>query len=179
MPFPVTFSSVPIVADTLPALKVRYYCGTAAHKKLYAYARLYVLQGSLQLSLYCFEQTPTANSRLSFLLSKRGKSMVLSVWEKQASLSFQTPLGESTLELPVPSFFSANDEQGWYWGAHISIPDYLLQQGDFYLHCGESFVGALFQHVVGQAGFGSCFEISNTDTMADIANCKSFLVVPY
>lgn len=168
---PVTKSDTPLVPDTLPALKVRHYCGgIAPRRQIYSFARLYMLGDALSLSLYGFEREPEDSSRLAFAFcaaASKANCIIVTLAPQHvhsnliSGCPLDTPLplaGQSSpLAAPAAAYFAGVDEQGWYWGASILLPAGLVRECGSALDVGTDFYAAVFKYDEGKDGFGASF----------------------
>lgn len=121
LPIPISKSATPLVFDALPALKVRHYVGTPTGGNIYTLARFYLLGEALALSLCVFEKTPPPESRVGFAIAgTKGRVLVLALGPKQVRL--QLAPDEEAPPPPKAAYFTGQDEQGWYWGANLTLP---------------------------------------------------------
>ncbi len=158
MAFPVMQSTLPVVLDTLPALKVRRYHGQSKMGNVYCYARMYFLKDSLQLSLCAFERAPDAATRIEFAVGGTEKAfLLLSLSREGATLSRCGGGMPLVLPAPPPAFFSGVDEQGWYWGAQVSLAAPLLAQAGM-VPLPREFSAAVFKTRTDEDAFGASFE---------------------
>lgn len=185
---PVTQCDVPLVAETLPALKVRYYSEMA--EDVYTFARMYVLQDSLSVSLYKFERTPPSASRLAFAVAAAEGPKVLfaSVGPQQSGFcnvalcdgaGALPPCKEAVaLEAPTPTWFGGVDEQGWYWGAEVVLSAEVLAQAGCILRPGAMYCAAVFCYAEGEEGIGASFPLPKEGPVV-MNGAEKFSVVIY
>lgn len=161
---PVTASNVPLVFETLPAVKVTNYSFAKILTNLYTYARFYVYNGSLVVGVYGFKESPDEQDRISLVVGQKSNYLLFSISPKQSSLVLAnetTTLHTQTgVQLPAPalSFFAGTDEQGWFWGAETTLTAEVLQQAGLVLTTGAQFDAAVFYHRTTQEGFGTSFD---------------------
>lgn len=168
--FGVASSGTPLVFDTLPALKTTHFVhdGTLPSRDIasvYTYARLYILRGDLQLSLTAFERGPGAESRVAFAFGCDGGDRLafaelspdgahLTLLPKRPAPGLWQPPCQGAPLASAP--FAGVDEQGWYWGAQLSVPAHLLAGTGCTLAPGDIFGGALFKYRTDTTGvYGS------------------------
>ena len=180
MTTPISKSATPVVFDTLPALKVRHYHGRSALGNIYTFARLYVLEHSLAISLCSFEESPPPQSRVAFCVGEAaGRFLRLALSPEEATLTLCGTPKEEPLPAPAPSYFSGQDEQGWYWGAHLLLAPSLLEKAGVDFADDEHFCAALVKYRTDEDAFGSAFPVQNGANPFDIAHFGSFAVVGY
>lgn len=165
--FPVLKATGPLPADTLPAVQVSHYWGRRPH--IYTLARLAVHNEALHLSLLAFERAPQPGSVVAFALAaaqQPGSFLFLelspgavSVRLFPASAASQAlpPQGGRLLALPAaPGRFGGVDEQGWFWGANLLLPEDLLAHAHIPLGSGQVFWGALYKYNLARPGAWGC-----------------------
>lgn len=159
MALPLSISNTPLVFDALPAIKVNQYRGKSQSHNIYTYARMYILQDALAFSLYCFERTPPPQSRASLVLGRDADALLdYSLSPTEANLLLRLPNGTSSIyPPPEPSYFSGEDEQGWFWGAKAILPPDLLAMVGCHLHPGDEFRAAVLKTRTDEDAFGASF----------------------
>lgn len=189
MPVPVTKSEHPLVQDTVPAIKARYYNGANGDGHIYTFARIYFWERRLALNTCCFQRTPPANSRVAFALAGQNNCIYITLPPKEAGApsvsigaaqSFHSPLQPfgTPLPSPAPLYFAGNDEQGWYWGANVVLEEDLVGKTGLDVAPGNVFGGAVFQFTIGQSAYASSAPFaSNGNTPS--SNFTQFTIVSY
>ncbi len=158
MPIPVSKSLTPLVFDTLPALKVRHYSGKAALGNTYTLARLYALGSCLALSLCVFEEAPAEESHVAFCVAgKTGAFLKFCLTKSTAELTLCGAPQTEVLQTPKPERFTGQDEQGWYWGGSLLLPEAALQALGLGLAVGEEFGANLIRYRSDETVFGTAF----------------------
>ncbi|MFV0412318.1 MAG: hypothetical protein ACK5L3_03485 [Oscillospiraceae bacterium] len=165
---PVSKSDIPLVMDTLPALKTCRYFGEMPGGNIYSFARFYVFKKQLSVSLCVFERTPPPESRISFAIGGGAAQyllVTLSPKNTQPAAArlcpeagfgpFPPPAGSTRAAPPEAQYFAGEDEQGWYWGANLLLEETLLRQAGCPLMLGSQFYAAVFKHFEGSPAFGS------------------------
>lgn len=184
--FPVSRSPVPLEFDTLPALKVRHWYPARQAPRLYTLARCYLLGDTLQLSLAAFERTPPPTSRLSFaagagdtlLLARLGPhSAQLFLCGAGAQNALWADAPGDTLPLEAPVYFAGADEQGWYWGARLALPQAALAGAG--IAGAPAFPGAVFRHSAAPGPFGASCLLADAAVPLDAACFDTFEIVDY
>lgn len=178
---PVSISRVPLVFDALPALKVRHYESGMQPGNVYAFARLYVWQRSLALSLSVFEKDPAGDSRVSFGVCGKEKAAVLVAQLSPASLTLTLhgPAGEEALPPPEVARFSGADEQGWYWGGNCTLPPEALAGAGLDFAADTAFFAGVVKHSTGSEAFGASFRPQPGLAPFDAVQLSPCAVVPY
>lgn len=187
MSVPVSQSNVPLVVDALPALKVRYYPSVPSGSSFlpyYTYARQYVLNGSLVLSLYCFCQHPRPGDEILFALGKAPHSVLLaSLLPANGGVTLQlcnTTGQGKTFPLPAlpqpPRYYAGNDEQGWYWGATFTIPATTLKEAECCLTLGTQYRAAVL--LKSGTKYAASYPLSSGNPLV-FSRFESFIVVDY
>lgn len=178
MAIPVTISDEPLVYDTLPALKVRYYKGGDGRSGIYTFGRFYFLKDALALCLNVFEQAPDEKSRAEFALGAGTDDYLrLRVWRDSAELALCGPAGEQVLEAPAPEYIAGGDEQGWYWGAKLLLGAPLLAKAGLSVQPGAAFRAAVCKARDGEEAFGASFDAR--ETPGEPERFTSFVAVGY
>ncbi|MDD3429582.1 MAG: hypothetical protein PHG02_06225 [Oscillospiraceae bacterium] len=181
----VSHSQTPLLPDTLPAVKMTEFFGSAKSGPVYSYLKLHECNGSIHLCLMAFEETPAPQSRLGaafcFDNTQPGKFIFFSA---NAMENFSLLLYNNTanpLALPASgSIFSGRDEQGFYWGVETILSADLLAQ-----HFGSApkvksvFGGNAFKYNTTEAAFGSAFAVPLGNTVPTCKGFGTFTVVPY
>lgn len=165
---PVSKSNIPLVMDTLPALKTCRYFGAMPGGNIYSFARFYVLGERLSVSLCVFERTPPPESRISFAVgSGTAQYLLVALSPKNTQPvtarlcpatgfgPFPPPAGCLCVAAPEAQYFAGEDEQGWYWGANLLLEQSLLRQAGCTLALGSQFYAAVFKYFEGSPAFGS------------------------
>lgn len=152
----VPVSGTPLVFDALPATKVRHYYGEAALEPIYTLARMYFLKDALALSLSAFERDPDEMSLIEFALAGGPGGNIIRLTLGRDGLRALHPK-EAMGSIPPPAAFSGADEQGWYWGAQLTLPADMLRGVGLLPGPGVEFRAALFKARADEAGYGSSF----------------------
>lgn len=179
MATPVSKSTTPLVFEALPALKVRHYCGKAAFGNIYTFARLYVLGAGLALSLCSFEEHPDRESRVAFCVAGQAGVLRLVLNSESAELFYEDGEGKEQLPSPERTCFSGQDEQGFYWGANLVLPEEVLLKTGLRLSETQEFCAALIKYRGDERAFGSAFPVINEEDPFDSAHFGSFRIVSY
>lgn len=156
MPTPVTKSGTPLVFDALPALKVRHYQGRSACGNIYTLARMYVLEDALALSLCAFEKAPPPESRVGFGIG-RPEGPVLELALGPNGVQLRLAPGQESLPPPEAAYFTGQDEQGWYWGANMSLGREVLAKAGVNLAQETAFWANLGKYRSDETAFGCAF----------------------
>ena len=180
MAIPITKSDTPLVADALPALKVRHYYGQNTGKNIYTFARFYFLQGGMDVTLNIFEKDPDKYTCAKFAISGLNhKMLLLEVNPQEAKLSLWEKGMSTMLPAPKPNFFAGEDEQGWYWGAGIIINKEILAELGVPIHNGREFGAALLKTRQDETGFGSSFLVKQVENPLNEEDFGRFVAVDY
>jgi hypothetical protein len=181
---------VPLLAETLPALKITEFCGAPARGTVYAYLRCYVHRGSLHYSVYVFDEAPPATARVGLAItadSTASRYLFLSLsaaGSLACSLYAHTPGQDDTplqaVEAPPVRTFGGADEQGGYWGAQGVLPAELWQScfGST-PQAGSVLPGNVFLYDTQQPAFGAAFAAPANAHIPTAQGFSSFVVVPY
>lgn len=187
MPFLITDSTVPLLMDTVPALKLCHFRGVPQHDTVYAYLRCYVIKGALHFSATCFDAAPLATTRfalalcpaartdcyLLFSLCKGGEN-TLCVLDSVTG----TPL--QTCSAPPARVVTGTDEQGVYWCAESEIPAAVFTAvfGEA-PKAGLVYAGNVFLYDTADAAFGAAFPVPRGEKAPTAKGFDAFTVVPY
>lgn len=173
-------SNTPLVADALPALKVQHYTGQPAQGNIYTFARFYFFQNGLDITLHVFEKEPSPSSRARFVFGPL-QGPLLS-WEAGPQTSLLTLVSGSQAS-PLPpldsSFFTGQDEQGWYWGRHLFLPAESLSLLGSPLDNGQEFCAAVFKTQLNETAYGSSFQTSQPKPWLTPSQFGRFTAVYY
>lgn len=180
----VPVSNTPLIFDALPAAKVRYYYGSygcygsPARGNIYTLARMYFLQGSLALSLSAFERDPDEMSRIEFALAGSQDAPLFRIVLTRGGIQSVHPVGATGAVGPSSSFSGA-DEQGWYWGAHLTIPPDILEEAGLVPAPEVEFRAALYKTRAGEDAYGSSFQPGDPQNPHHAADFGLFRIVSY
>lgn len=184
MIFPITTSDTPLEFDALPALKCT--CWQTGSHRVHTLARMYVQGGALRLSLCAFEREPAPESAMGFALAGAGRQVLFAGLDPAAAwlLSFPatpSPLPGQTAPAASESLaverFSGVDEQGWYWGARLTLPGQALAQAGCTAQPGSTFRAGLLKY--GTGPLGSSYRPADPEKPLDATSLDEFLVVDY
>ena len=170
----VNHSTVDIVMDTLPVIKLTEWYGTPARDEIYAYARICISGGALRLSMSVFDGEPPVTQQAIVLL-KLGRTALQLVFTPDR----QVQLFADGQALPFPGglFGAGSDEQGWYWQASCAMDAALLEScGAKLPAAGESFFGGFYLKDSLEEAFGSAF-VCPDHTMQ--SGMTQLVVIPY
>ena len=160
MPFPIVQSNVPLVFDTLPDLKVRYFRAHGPQDNIYTYAQMYAMPQGLALGLRAFEQTPGADSQIVFALGQpQGSVLRFCLAPGEAALDLLAGGDVRPLSLPEVVRFAGEDEHGWYWGAQLVLPAEDLLSACCTLQAGSAFGIAVLKARAGIGILGASFRL--------------------
>ena len=127
MSFSILKSDVSLVFDTLPDLKVRYFCAENPRDHIYTYAQMYAAPQGLAVSLRAFEQTPDEGSQVVFALGGPQSAVLrFCLSPLGAALHLLENNEAHALHLPEVTRFAGEDEHGWYWGGELLLPEQSL-----------------------------------------------------
>lgn len=184
MIFPITTSDTPLEFDALPALKCT--CWQAGSHRVHTLARMYVQGGALQLSLCAFEREPAPESAMGFALAGTGRQVLFAGLDPavawlQALPATPCPLpGQAAPAASKPlavERFSGVDEQGWYWGARLTLPGDVLAQAGCTAQPGGTFRVGLLKY--GTGPLGSSYRPADPEKPLDATGLDEVLVVDY
>lgn len=137
-------SEVPLVFDAIPAIKVSHYVSQGL--SIYTYARVYALKNDIILNLCSFERDPIEESAIQFYFYQKGETaqMVVTLTPTKLFCEIEQDNGnKEKIELEQPTRFSGTDEQGWYWGGNVTVPQIILRKIGIEVEVGKSFTGAV------------------------------------
>lgn len=136
-------SDKPLVFDAIPAVKVCHYATDGL--PIYTYARLYALKKDIVLDLCSFEREPLENSAIKFYFCKNGTEdqIVVTITPVDFTCEITKDGKKEMVALGALSRFGGVDEQGWYWGGNILIPDEYMKQIGLQIKSGSHFGGAV------------------------------------
>ncbi len=159
MVFPVTISDSPLEFDSLAALKCRVW-QPGAHR-VYTMARLYLLNGDLQASFSAFERKPLPGSAILLRVGGQDAALHLCLTPEKAALlcGGAAPLPADVLaqgSAVEARRFSGVDEQGWYWGAGLTVSGAALARAGIQVAPGVVFAGVLAKYQNGLLMGASC-----------------------
>ncbi len=180
MPIPVTISTTPLVFDSLPALKTRYYYGDWPYGGIYTLGRMYILGGDLHVSLSAFEKDPAPESCVCLGLCAEGPAAVFAK-TSPAALMVSVREGDnilSTHNVP-PRFFRSADEQGWSWGAEFVLDAQLLQRAGIVFANNPTFRAALYKYTAGCPAYGVSNRLLDEKNPFSIVNFETCEAVTY
>ena len=110
--------------DTQSAFKMKYYTSQEDKNTVFCYLKGYVLGDDLSLCVYFFEDVPTQRDKLtlSLNLTPQRKDSILKIRFGYRGVNSRTYCGKAVDSVPVKfKSYKANDEQGYYWCAEISL----------------------------------------------------------
>ncbi len=152
MGYIVTKSRIPMVFDTLPAIKMQY--GYADLPNIYTMAQMYALADDLAVCVRIFEKRPseteetilvlagTEDNMLSLSISKDGCYLCEA---KDTAPYVGENDGLSGLDIEVTKKFAGEDEQGYYWGVSVLIPQNSLKKAGIDVNEGSVFKALLLR----------------------------------
>lgn len=175
--FPVVKSDSPLIFDTLPDLKARYFRFGTKTPSIYTYAQFYFLKNSLWLSLRGFQQTPPPQSGLCFALCAGAGLLQIRLFPGKAQLCLP---GHSALPLCPPNIarFAGQDEHGWYWGAQLCVQPPQLALIGFAPQIGAQFGAAVFKTQLGFGVIGASYPLPHSGKIINPALFNRFVVSP-
>ncbi len=184
MPIPVVASELPLAFDALPAFKVRHYHGLPAGGGVYTLARMYACSGQLMLSLCAFERAPAAQSRIGLALCGEEVDCVsllrLSLSPTGVRLWLEGPQDRhQDLAPPVPEYIAGEDEQGWYWGANLTLRAEALGLAGLNARPGHRFAAALYKTNEDEEAYGVSHRPADPARPFDPREFDCFEIVAY
>ncbi|MEG2053811.1 MAG: hypothetical protein RR052_02615 [Oscillospiraceae bacterium] len=186
MSFLVTASTKEILLDTLPAVKITHYNGVLRRDNVYAYAKLYVLNGGVQISFTVFDENPPQTQRMAaafnFAMDKCDDFLFCSSDCKgEVAFTLYRKNGDSTpLMTTKAQVNGGEDEQGFYWNVEFNISKKLIVDNFGNTPFKNNlFCGNIYLYDTQETAFGSAFKVSLADKLPFQANCGQFVCVPY
>lgn len=179
-----TCSNVPLPIETVPAVKIVNFNGEPKADNVYAYARLYALNGSLCFCLTRFEQAPAFTARMGIVLSNiddTGRFLFLSaafngenslqIYENE-KLSQQLP----PIKLQITS---GTDEQGWYFSVNGEIDSGLLEAVKVTLQPKNVFLCNIYSYDITESAFGAAYKTPVLNSIPTIQGVEPIVCVSY
>lgn len=178
----VNCSRGPIVMDTLPVIKLTEWYGTPGRDEVYAYARFYLREDALCLSMTVFDGCPPATQRAIAAFEFGGQLFELRFLPSQ-KMEWQCFENGAWKAQPASAcvFSAGSDEQGWYWQAQCTLPAAALNKAGLQLpQPNESFCGGFFLTDELEEAFGSAFRFCGTGIPTPDHHCfTKFSVISY
>ncbi len=125
--FFVTDSNTKLLTDTLPALKIKHYYGTALKDNVYSYARIYFHKGALHGCFTSFDENPLKSTRMSLCLQGISNDEVLIIsfgkhFEgKVFTLNKNGEAKTNFSDFTSNDAFTGEDEQGIFWNVEFCV----------------------------------------------------------
>lgn len=168
MPFLISDSAVPLLMETVPVLKIRYYYGSPTRDAVYAYVRLFACKGALHVCMTVFDGEAPEDMRFGLALQSADcldTFLLLSAGPAQGSCTLtahdaQTGAVQSALDAPRGTWVRGGDEQGWFWSMQTVIPSTAFA-GLFGTSpkAGGVYAGNAFLYRLSEDAFGAAFPV--------------------
>ncbi len=187
MPFLITDSAVPLLMETVPALKIAHFNGIPARDTVYAYLRCYICRGALHVAVTGFDGQPPATVRFGLALADADDttkylflSLAPSGENSLAVYSVADQKVQQSLDAPLTQIVTGGDEQGLYWSAESVLPAQVFTAvfGKA-LKAGGVCAGNVFLYDIGEAAFGAAFPVPQGETVPTAKGFDVFTIVPY
>lgn len=187
MPFLITDSAVPLLMETVPALKIAHFNGMPRRDNVYAYLRCYICCGALHLAVTAFDGQPPDTVRFGLAFTQADDT------EKYLFFSFAPSGGNSltlrsvaqgdvcqTFDAPPSQIVTGGDEQGLYWSAESVLPAQVFKAAFGKAPAaGHVYAGNVFLYDTTEAAFGAAFAVPQGETVPTAKGFDVFTIVPY
>lgn len=181
----ITSSKTPLMMETLPAVKLVHCYGNGRDGHVYAYLRMYVLNGAFCFNLTQFLQCPAADTRMALCLGMADSEAYISVVcpaDGNAAVQQYNAADESTGTLgEVPlRHFAGTDEQGWYWSVEGTLTAEACRAAFGRVpDAGSVWAGNVYAYNETESAFAAAFATPAGSRIPTKNGFSVFTVVPY
>lgn len=179
-----TCSDVPLPMETVPAVKIVHFNGEPKADKVYAYARLYSLNGSLCFSLTRFEQAPSATAKMGIVVANidnASRFLFLNVsFKGESDLCIYESEKPIKQLLPIKLHItSGTDEQGWYFSAQGELSSSVLGTVNVILQPKNVFLSNIYSYDTTESAFGAAYKTPVLNSIPTIKGVEPIVCVSY
>lgn len=180
-----TCTQTPLVMDTVPAVKIVNFNGSPKKDMVYAYARLYVLNGALCFRLTRFEEAPSENVRMGIAICSANQTdKFLYLWvdfNANAQLCiYNNGAILQSYTSPKISVSHGGDEQGLYFTAEGTINGDIIETAlGQKMKPNAVFAGNIYSYDVTESSFGAAFKVPIGQAIPTQSGFEAFTCVSY